>query len=193
MFQLLLVFSLPPHDRDQLEVLEQIAEQGDTSQVPILVEVLRFGVSRAFRTRAVEVLQELTDQDYDLYDWVEWMEWLGNNSSDFRPPQDYLAWKVDLLSLIDMGYRELFPPGVKISIDPADVVWGGVPIDGIPDLIHPPMLSAKRADEQGYPGPQDRVFGVSINGDHRAYPLRVANAHEMINDVVGGEPIALAY
>ena len=41
--------------------------------------------------------------------------------------------------------------------------------------------------------PDDRVFGVSINGEHRAYPLRIVNAHEMANDWLGGEPIALAY
>ena len=39
----------------------------------------------------------------------------------------------------------------------------------------------------------DRVFGVSFNGEHRAYPLRILNAHEMANDVVGGVPFALAY
>ena len=41
--------------------------------------------------------------------------------------------------------------------------------------------------------PDDRVFGVSINGQHRAYPLRIMNRHEMANDVLGGVPFALAY
>ena len=39
----------------------------------------------------------------------------------------------------------------------------------------------------------DRVFGVTINGDSRAYPLRIVNAHEMVNDVVGEEPISLMW
>ncbi|HIC76097.1 MAG TPA: DUF3179 domain-containing protein, partial [Candidatus Poseidoniales archaeon] len=30
------------------------------------------------------------------------------------------------------------------------------------------------------------VFGVTIEGESRAYPLRIVNAHEMVNDVVGG-------
>ena len=34
---------------------------------------------------------------------------------------------------------------------------------------------------------------VSFNGEHRAYPLRILNLHEMANDVVGGVPFALAY
>ncbi len=52
------------------------------------------------------------------------------------------------------------------------------------------MLSPDEAD---YLDPNDRVFGVSINGEHRAYPLRILNPPEMANDVVGGVPIALAY
>ena len=69
-------------------------------------------------------------------------------------------------------------------------MWGGVWKDGIPDLKNPPHLPPDRAD---YLNREDRVFGVSINGEHRAYPLRVMNAHEMANDVLGGEPFALAY
>ena len=49
------------------------------------------------------------------------------------------------------------------------------------------------ADEADYLNWDDRVFGVSINGEHRAYPLRILNPHEMANDVVGGVPFALAY
>ena len=62
--------------------------------------------------------------------------------------------------------------------------------DGIPDLIDPPVIPE---GEAAYLLPDDRVFGVSFNGEHRAYPLRILNAHEMTNDVVGGVPFALAY
>ena len=41
--------------------------------------------------------------------------------------------------------------------------------------------------------PAELVFGVEINGDARAYPLRILDWHEMANDVVGGVPVALAY
>jgi len=62
--------------------------------------------------------------------------------------------------------------------------------DGIPDLTNPPVISSEEAT---YLFTSDRVFGVSINGEHRAYPLRILNFHEMANDVVGGVPFALAY
>jgi hypothetical protein len=62
--------------------------------------------------------------------------------------------------------------------------------DEIPDLRNPPMIAASEAD---YLNANDRVFGVTINGDSRAYPLRIVNAHEMVNDVVGEEPISLMW
>ena len=54
-------------------------------------------------------------------------------------------------------------------------------------------LSASPASAASYLNPDDPVFGVEINGDARAYPLRIANWHEMVNDVVGGVPVSLAY
>ncbi|HIN35235.1 MAG TPA: DUF3179 domain-containing protein [Dehalococcoidia bacterium] len=62
--------------------------------------------------------------------------------------------------------------------------------DGIPDLIDPPVIPA---GEAAYLLPDDRVFGVSINGQHQAYPLRIMTRHEMANDVIARVPFALAY
>jgi len=39
----------------------------------------------------------------------------------------------------------------------------------------------------------DRVIGVSIGGESRAYPLRIMNWHEIVNDTLGGVPIAVTY
>ena len=49
------------------------------------------------------------------------------------------------------------------------------------------------AADATYLNPDDLVFGVEIDGDDRAYPLRIMNWHEMANDVVGGVPVSLAY
>jgi hypothetical protein len=67
---------------------------------------------------------------------------------------------------------------------------GGVLVDGIPALSNSEMISASQATylEGGEP-----VFGIAINGDARAYPLRIMDWHEMANDVVGGVPVSLAY
>ncbi|MEQ8698449.1 MAG: DUF3179 domain-containing protein, partial [Bauldia litoralis] len=55
---------------------------------------------------------------------------------------------------------------------------------------HPRLIAAGAA---GWLNDEDLVFGVSINGDARAYPLRILDWHEMFNDTIGGVPVALAY
>ena len=67
---------------------------------------------------------------------------------------------------------------------------GGVLVDGIPPLDNPKRLLAEAAT---YLEPTDLVFGISINGDARAYPLRIMDWHEMANEVIGGVPVSLAY
>lgn len=39
----------------------------------------------------------------------------------------------------------------------------------------------------------DRVAGIVVNGEARAYPLSILNAHEVVNDELGGVPIAVTY
>ena len=112
------------------------------------------------------------------------------NHPEIEPPQGYAGWKGRFLAHIDPDMGAFFYDGVKTSIRLEEAVWGGVPKDGIPDLINPPSIPAQDAR---YLNLTDRVFGVSINGEHRAYPLRILNPHEMANDVLGGVPFALAY
>ena len=178
-----------------VQALAAAVENGDRTQVPVIIEGMRFLASNALADLSTIALSELTGEDFGqgIAAWDDWMEWYGRNSADFPPPEGYVGWKVNLLSQIDPAFADfLMPWALSGKIDPTEIVWGGVRKDGIPDLQNPPLLSPEEA-EQAYIRAEDRVFGVSINGEHRAYPLRVVNAHEMANDVVGGEPIALAY
>ena len=176
-----------------LQALELAREHKDISQVPVIIEFMRFVGSAALLQDVVVTLRELTGEEFGtvIPNWTQWMEWLGRHSAEYPPPEGYLGWKVNLLSQIDPRFAEfLMPAGQTARINLTEVVWGGVRPDGIPDLQNPLTLAPHEAD---YLFPDDRVFGVSINGEHRAYPLRIVNAHEMVNDVLGGEPIALAY
>ena len=92
--------------------------------------------------------------------------------------------------MVDPEQSAFINSGVDSGIRVEEIVWGGVPRDGIPDLINPRVVTPQEA---GYLFHDDRVFGVSFNGEHRAYPLRILNAHEMANYVVGSAPSALAY
>ena len=67
---------------------------------------------------------------------------------------------------------------------------GGPGKDGIPALLNPETVPAARA---GFLRPGDRVVAVSIGEESRAYPIRILNWHEAINDTVGGVPIAVVY
>ncbi len=63
--------------------------------------------------------------------------------------------------------------------------------DGIPSIDNPRFLEREEADSQMLE--TERVIGVSINGDHRAYPLNLLSRHEIVNDTVGGVPVAVTW
>lgn len=171
--------------------LRDVRERGDKSQVPVIIEMVRFLPTVELWEEAVLTLRELTGQNFAVDQMNQWAEWLGRNLDDYPPPERYLNWKINLLALISPRYGPFLISADETSrINLVEVTWGGVRPDGIPDLNNPPVVDAAAAD---YLNPDDRVFGVSINGEHRAYPLRIANAHEMVNDWLGGEPISLAY
>ena len=71
-----------------------------------------------------------------------------------------------------------------------EIQHGGPPRDGIPALSDPRMIAA---DEAEYLRPQDRVLGIDIDGEARAYPIPILNWHEIVNDSVGGRRLAITY
>ena len=77
-----------------------------------------------------------------------------------------------------------------LAIIPLDqIVSGGPPRDGIPSIDNPKFVSPRGAELQD----SELVLGLEIEGDVRAYPLRILVWHEIVNDVVGGEPVAMTY
>ena len=180
MYRVFTEFGGPPSVKSAAVV--DILREGDISQVPVLIDAIRFTFDLDVLDEMAAALRELTGQDFEMREWDRWMEWLGKNLDDFRPPDGYVDWKINLLSAFDPRYTELLSSAEETSrIDMREIVWGGVVIDGIPDLRDPNIIPA---DEANYLEPDERVFGVSINGEHRAYPLRITNPHEMVNDVL---------
>ena len=178
---------------DTREAITLAIANNDKSMVPVMIEMLRFWGIGELGLKAHEAIAVITGHELGISSraWHMWMEWLGKNADDYRPPNRYVEWKIQLMSRLDPRFGEFLAPAAQGSrINVVEIAWGGVVPDGIPDLQNAPVVSA---DDQDYLLPSDRVFGVSINGEHRAYPLRIVNAHEMANDVLGGEPIALAY
>ena len=41
--------------------------------------------------------------------------------------------------------------------------------------------------------PTEFVIGLSIDGESKAYPVNILSRHEIVNDVVGGVPVAVTF
>lgn len=64
--------------------------------------------------------------------------------------------------------------------------------DAIPSLINPAVASATSAEATAY-SDDEPVFGVAFDGQARAYPLRILDWHEMVNDALGEQRFFIAY
>lgn len=78
----------------------------------------------------------------------------------------------------------------KHSIDFAEILSGGPPKDGIPSIDDPVFIPVSQSADLDDKEP---VIGLEIDGDARAYPLRVLMWHEIVNDTVGGRPVTVTY
>jgi hypothetical protein len=74
------------------------------------------------------------------------------------------------------GIRAI-PSSLEVSITPLEVE----------------LRNRNEREEGQFLVPSDRVIGVEIGGESRAYPLHVLNYHEVANDVLAGTPIAVTY
>ena len=80
--------------------------------------------------------------------------------------------------------------GVKHLIPLDKIKGGGPPKDGIPSIDDPVFAGVQ--DSQ-FMSNSDTVIGLYINGEARAYPLFILVWHEIVNDTVGGVPVAVTY
>jgi hypothetical protein len=76
------------------------------------------------------------------------------------------------------------------SIDYSEVLSGGPPKDGIPAIDHPHFVPVAEATDLK---PREPVISVMFGDDARAYPLRIMIWHEIVNDTVGGVPVAVTW
>lgn len=168
--------------------VEALVARGNLDIVPTLVLFLRFGADRALLAEAIEALTGEPIRDWD--DAMLWQE----AHPEVVPHESYRNFKLALFANIDPTFIQFFDPTYttrdQMRIRLEEITWGGVGVDGIPSLDNPKLISAMDAD---YLRDDDLVFGVEINGDVRAYPLRIMGWHEMFNEVIGGVPVALAY
>jgi hypothetical protein len=80
---------------------------------------------------------------------------------------------------------------VSASVPLEEIRSGGPPPDGIPAIDAPVFEDVTAAGE--WLQPRDPVLVVDLDGDTRAYPLAILTFHEIVNDVVAGEPLVVTY
>jgi hypothetical protein len=84
------------------------------------------------------------------------------------------------------------PPGEGVTLDrlAANVVSGGPGKDGIPAIDEPQFITATEAD---FLTDEEMIFGIVAGEEARAYPQLVLVWHEIVNDVIAGEPVSVTY
>ena len=172
---------------DTAGAAELIETHWEPSFLPMALEVIRLSRSAEVSGALVRIMerQDGAGHGRDLDAWQRAM-W---NAPEARHPR-YAAFKGAIYSLIDPRFSAYFDTAGEALIRLDEIVWGGVRQDGIPPLRDPAMLAAEDA---GYLEDDHIVFGLSVNGDARAYPKRILAWHEMFVDTVGGVPVAGVY
>jgi len=169
------------------ESLSIIEKGWDDSFAPMMIEAIRFAPWSENRGEIMQVLQKKTKAD--LNDGLDDL-WQSVWSKPYKAHPQYAQFKADLYKHLDPRFEEYFDKNPKSIIRLDEIRWGGVARDGIPPLKNPKTLSVKDAD---YLDSSDVVFGVSVNGEARAYPKRILAWHEMVKDTVGGKSINGVY
>lgn len=187
------------------QVFADLAAVDDQRAGWIMVDMGQF----VFRGEPVDGLIEAAnnladrgaDGDGDGFTIRTWWKGLGDHliTEDVPAPPGLLDWKRELYGAADTTFIRLLDEDA--TVDWRHVSFGGVLPDNRPygsddtcfciaALDDPPAIEA--ADAAWHPDHR-LVFGVEVNGEHRAYPLHIMETHELVNDTLGGRPISLTY
>ncbi len=79
-----------------------------------------------------------------------------------------------------------------LALDPirTDEIQTILPEDAIPAIVNPAYSAATAARDIR---DDEEVIGLSINGDARAFPIVTLSAHEIVDDVIGGQAVAVTW
>lgn len=184
--------------RDQMIALDKIAKSKDPRIAWLITDLMRFisgGRLTAVLTDTASTLLGIKAPLVNRWGTItdHLIAW------DIPAPPDYLTAKRTIFTGFVPGWDKIFVEG---DIDWRHVSWGGVLIDArkydttdelcrcIPAADNPDVSSAKDAT---WLKDDDIVFGIEVNGEYRAYPRRIMEVREMVNDTVGGRHLGIPY
>ncbi|MYA59728.1 MAG: DUF3179 domain-containing protein [Chloroflexi bacterium] len=84
------------------------------------------------------------------------------------------------------------PPAVELAPERDLDIVTLLPPDAIPAIDNPIFFETTEKADAVY-GDGEYVLGVEIDGDARAYSVPLLSSHEIVNDTVGGRPIAVTW
>jgi hypothetical protein len=171
-------------------VLVAVGSGSERDLIPYLYDVARVSDAETFREAMATIsgiIGETASSDDIRTQSLFYGNWIMNNAPD--PGPAYIAWKAVLFANIDPDFEALVA-SVDDPVTAARLQWGGVLRGGIPELNNAETISVAEAD---YMLDDEVVFGAVVNGEARAYPVRILGHHELANDTLGGEPVSLVY
>ncbi|MEO1238861.1 MAG: DUF3179 domain-containing (seleno)protein [Pseudomonadota bacterium] len=196
----LLSASLSQADWDTTDtaMFDTLAASGDPRLGWVLVDMMRFTWRPAFRAALVDTVGHLLEIDIDTaFKRAGFTDHLI--AGDVPAYPGYLDHKRAIYTQYLPGLERIFAPG---DIDWHQVSTGGVnidarpfgapasPCDCIPAIDTPEVTSVKAAT---WLADDAIVFGVSVGDAHRAYPRRIMEVREMVNDTLGGRHLGIPY
>ena len=95
------------------------------------------------------------------------------------------SFETDILA-DTFGFDDATPKSVSLD----DLQQGCPARDCIPSIDDPKFVAVAGA---GHVADDDIVLALAWKGEYRAYPTRILDQHEIVNDVVAGTPIAITY
>ncbi len=83
-----------------------------------------------------------------------------------------------------------YGPDTPSLVDYEELYQGCPARDCIPSIDDPKYVSASDAT---FLGDDELIMGIDINGQQRAYPARIMDYHEIVNDPIAGQPVAVTW
>jgi len=183
---------------DQIAALAEVAASNDPRIAWLIADMMRFVSGSAVTVALADAAASLLRIEPPARNpWgvvtnhlIAW---------DIPAPPDYLEVKRAIFTTAVPGWERIFVEG---DIDWRWVSWGGVLIDNrgfgrtdepcncIPAADDPEVSSA---DDATWLDDDAIVFGIEVNGQYRAYPRRIMEVREMVNDTLGDRDLAIPY
>lgn len=75
-------------------------------------------------------------------------------------------------------------------IPASEIFAGGPPKDGIPAIVTPKFVSAEKSQ---FLENNAKILGIVIDGVAKAYPIKILNWHEIVNDKIKNKSFVVSY